>query len=292
MPKVSIAMRSDICSQAAKFLSEHGFEAPPLPPNQALQARKLEITQLSLDDLLVKANLPPEHSKKIQAMLDTQERAVTFRDGLPIQQRNWGSLHEIGHEFLPWQKQLLYYCPLLMLPSSIQEQFEIEADLFAAEAFFFGGMFVKYTAQGDWGLTTAVDLADNVFDTSLHATFRHYVENSERDCCLLVWRPKYKNGNLWIPGADSMSLQHYIKSPAFKGHISPGQIANSNNIITKVFCESPHKIVKHTMEFKIETGETLVADAESYSNSYNVFTLISQPQPLKQLTSVDTIAEL
>lgn len=291
MPKVSVAMRGDICSQAAKFLSDHGFEAPPLPPDQALQARKLEVTQLSLDDLLIRANLPPEHGNKIQAMLDTQERAVTFRNGLPVQQRNWGSLHEIGHEFLPWQNQILYYCPLLMLPTGIQEQFEMEADVFAAEAFFFGDRFVKYMAQGDWGLATAVDLADNVFETSLHATFRHYVENSEKACCLLVWRPKPKNGDLWGLGTDSMSLQHYIKSPAFRGHIKPGQIADSDDIITKVYCEPPNKVVKHTMKFKSDTGNTLVADAESYSNSYNVFTLISQPQPLKQLMSVASVAE-
>ncbi|MGA9049004.1 MAG: hypothetical protein WB588_08425 [Dehalococcoidia bacterium] len=281
MGKVSVDMRSDICSQAVKFLSEHGFEAPPLPPDQALQARKLEVTQLSLDDLLIKANLPPEHSKKIQAMLDTKERAVTFRNGLPVQQRNWGSLHEIGHEFLPWQSQLIYYCPLLMLPLNIQEQFEIEADVFASEAFFFGDRFVKYAAQGDWGLATAVDLADNVFETSLHATFRHYVENSEKACCLLVWQPKLKKDSLLILGADSMSLQHYIKSPTFKGHIDPGQIADSDDSVTKVFCDMPNKVVVHTMEFMTKSGDTLVAEAQSYSNSYNVFTLISQPQPLK-----------
>jgi len=285
MAKVSKAMRSDICLQATKFLSEHGFEVPPLPPDQALQARKLEVTQFSLDDLLIKINLPPEHRNKIQAMLDTQERAVTFRNGLPVQQRNWGSLHEIGHEFLPWQSQLIYCCPLLMLPVSIQEQFEMEADIFAAETFFFGERFVKYMSQGDWGLATAVHLANNVFETSLHATFRHYVENSEKACCLLVWRPKPKDGALWTPGTDSMSLQHYIKSSAFKGHIKPGQIADSDDDITKVYCGTPNKIVRHQMQFKSDNG-TLISDAESYSNSYNVFTLISQPQLLKHLVSV------
>lgn len=289
MAKISVEMRTDICSQAAKFLSENGFQTPPLPPDQALQARKLGVTQLSLDDLLIKANLPSEHSKRIQAMLDTKERAVTFRNGLPAQQRNWGSLHEIGHEFLPWQSQVIYCCPLLLLPISIQEQFEMEADVFAAEAFFFGDRFAKYTAQGDWGLATAVDLADHVFETSLHATFRHYVQTSEKACCLLVWRPKFKEGSSLISGADSMSLQHYIKSPTFKGHINPGQIADADDIVTKIFCETPNKVVKHPMEFETRSGDTLVADAQSYSNSYNVFTLISQPKPLKVLASINTV---
>lgn len=286
MSRVSVSVRKDICTQAARFLSEHGFVAPPLPPDQALQAGKLEVTQLNLDDLLVKANLPPKDHKKIQAMLDTQERAVTFRDGLPVQQKNWGSLHEIGHEFLPWQRELLYFCPLLMLPVGVQKEFEWEADIFAAEAFFFGDRFPKYMAQGEWGLGTAIDLADNVFGTSLHATFMHYVENSKKACCLLVWRPIGHEGELCAPSDHSMSLHYYVKSSAFEGHIKPGQIADSDDAITKVFCDSPNEVVEHAMEFRSNTGKTLVADAQSFSNSYMVFTLISQPRPIKQLVSV------
>jgi hypothetical protein len=284
--KVLVSVRKDICTQAARFLAEHGFLAPPLLPDQALLARKLEVTQLNLDDLLVKAHLPPEDHKKIQAMLDTRERAVTFRDGLPIQQKNWGSLHEIAHEFLPWQRELLYFCPLLMLPIGVQREFELEADLFAAEAFFFGDTFPKYMAQGEWGLVTAIDLADNVFETSLHATFMHYVENSEKPCCLLVWQPTRDEGELWTPSSHSMSLRYYVKSAAFEGHIRPGQIADPDDAITKVFCDTPNEVVKHEMKFRSNTGETLVADAQSFSNSYLVFTLISQPRPMKQLVSV------
>jgi hypothetical protein len=246
----------------------------------------LEVTQLKLDDLLVKAHLPPKDHKKIQAMLDTEERAVTFRDGLPIQQKNWGSLHEIAHEFLPWQRELLYFCPLLVLPIGVQKEFELEADIFAAEAFFFGDRFLKYMAQGEWGLATAIDLADNVFETSLHATFMHYVENSEKSCCLLVWQPTGDEGELWTPSSHSVSLRYYVKSPAFEGHIHPGQIADPDDAITKVFCDTPNEVVKHAMKFRSNTGETLVADAQSFSNSYLVFTLISQPRPVKQLVSV------
>lgn len=214
-------------------------------------------------------------------MLDTRERAITFRDGLPIQQRNWGSLHEIGHDFLPWQKQVLYYCPLLMLPNHIQEQFEMEADVFAAEAFFFGDRFREYAAQGNLGLSTAVDLATNMFETSLHATFRHYVENSDEACCLLVWQPAPDGGDLCVRGESSMSLHYYVPSPSFRGHISPGQIADSDNVVSRIYSKEANRVVKHQMEFRTESGETLATDAESFCNSYAVFTLILQPQLFK-----------
>ena len=282
MFRITAAMRNDIRAQAARFLSEHGFDAPPLQPDQALDARKLEVTQLSLDDLLIKANLPPEDHKKIQAMINTRARAVTFRSGLPIQQRNWGSLHEIAHEFLPWQREAIYFCPLLLLPTNLHEQFEAEADVFAAEAFFFADRFQGMMAQGDWGLVTAADLADNVFGTSFHATFRHYVESSDKACCLLVWRPAPKNGDLWTPG--SMSLHYYISSRTFHGHIDPGQIASPDDIVSQVYTDpSTDKVVKHQMHFNSKNGDSLVADAESFTNSYSVFTLITQPAPVGAL---------
>ena len=84
----------------------------------------------------------------------------------------------MGHEFLPWQRELLYSCPLLLLPNHVQEQFEAEADLFAAESFFFGDNFHKQAFSGDLSLATAVELATKVYQTSLHATFAHYVEES------------------------------------------------------------------------------------------------------------------
>ena len=270
-------MWKDICTQAECFLKEHGFSSPPLPPDQALAARKLEVTQLSLDDLLVKANLPPKEHKKIQAMLDVEERAVTFRAGLPMQQRNWGALHEIGHEFLPWQRELLCFCPLLWLPVNLQEQFEAEADIFAAEAFFFGDQFERYASQGDWSLATARDLAEKVYGTSLHATFHHYVERSAVPACLLVWRPATPKGDVWLP--QSVSLHYYVPSKTFRGHIDPGQIADPEEVVSKLFNDpSIEGIVRHDMVFKTKSGDELVASAESFCNSYAVFTLISQPR--------------
>ena len=136
-----------------------------------------------LDDLLVKANLAPQDHQKIQAMLNAKTRSVSFKKGLHQQQKQWGSLHEVGHEFLPWQRELLYACPLLLLPRGVQEQFEAEADIFAAESFFFGENFHKQAFSGELSLTTAIELATEVYQTSLHATFAHYVEETPEPRC-------------------------------------------------------------------------------------------------------------
>ena len=172
-----------------------------------------------------------------------------------------------------------------MLPANLQEQFEAEADIFAAEAFFFADKFVQQVAKRDWGLAAAAELADDVYGTSFHATFRHYVESSDKACCLLVWRPSTKATELWTP--SSMSLHYYIPSPSFNGHIDPGQVADPDDVVSKLYSEpSGDRVVKHEMRFEAEGGTAMVAPAQSFSNSYVVFTLVSQPQPLKLVVSV------
>ena len=275
MARITDSDRFSIRSEAERFLATHGFSTPPLPPDQALAARNLKVAQLSLDDLLVKANLPPEDHQSIQAMLDAQERAVAFRRGLPSQKKNWGSLHEVAHEFLPWQRELLYCCPLLWLPANVQKQLEAEADVFAAEAFFFGQQFQEQAFAGDMGLTTAIELATSVYGTSLHSTFAHYVEESPVPRCLLVWKPKNGNGRL-PPGGD-MALQYYVKSKGFHWHVGPGQIADPDGVVNKLFKNSTLGVIKHEMTFADGSIQNYLAQAESFSNSYTVFTLISQP---------------
>ena len=267
--------RLSIRSEAERFLMTHGFSVPPLPSDQALAARKLAVSQLSLDDLLLKANLPPEDHKKVQAMLNANERTVAFKRDLPEKKKDWGSLHEVAHEFIPRQRDLLYYCPLLSLPVSLQEELETEADIFAAEAFFFGSRFHKEAYSGDLSLSTAIELAEKVYKTSFHATFTHYTEESPSPRCLLVWKSKSCVGP---PGfSPEIELHYYVKSKRFHGHIEPRQIADPDGAVSKVFVSSSLGVVQHEMVFQNQSGEAYVADAESFSNSYNAFTLISQP---------------
>jgi hypothetical protein len=275
MARISTSDRLSIRAEAERFLATHGFSTPPLPPDEALAARNLEVAQLSLDDLLVKANLPSEDHKSIQAMLNPRERMVVFRSGLPSQKRNWGSLHEVAHEFLPWQREILYCCPLLSLPAKVQKQLEVEADVFAAEAFFFGQQFHKQAFAGDLGLTSAIELATSVYRTSLHSTFAHYVEESPLPICLLVWKPGSKDG--FPPPGGELVLHYYVKSKDFHGHVDPGQVADPDEVVTKMFTDSIVGVIKHELILADGSGQRYVAQAESFSNSYNVFTLISQP---------------
>ena len=268
--------RLPIRGEAERFLGTYGFSTPPLPSDQALAARKLVVAQLSLDDLLIRADLPPEDSGKIQAMLDANERTVAFRNGLPTTKRHWGALHEVGHEFIPWQSDILYHCPLLWLPDHLQEQFEAEADMFAAEAFFFGKQFHKRAYTGDFGLKTAMELATSVYKTSFHATFKHYVEESPLPRCLLIWKREEVSGPRKAVGG--YRLHYFVKSDGFRWHVDADKIRDPEGAVAKVVKDPWQGVVSHDMILMDGPGHPCVARAESFSNSYNAFTLISPPQ--------------
>ena len=275
MPNMSSSDRLWVRAEAERFLATHGFSTPPLPPDEALAARNLEVAQLSLDDLLVKANLPSEDHKSIQAMLNARERMVIFRSGLPSQKRNWGSLHEVAHEFLPWQREILYCCPLLLLPAKVQKQLEVEADMFAAEAFFFGQQFHKRAFAGDLGLDCAIELATSVYGTSFHSTFAHYVEQSPVPLCLLVWKPQTEKG-LNTPGGE-LGVHYFVKSQNFHWRLVPDQISDPDKAVSKIYSGSSSGVVKHELIVTGGSSQVYLAQAESFCNYYNVFTLMWQP---------------
>lgn len=273
MANINPSVKRDIEKHAERFLAEHGFTNPPLHPGDALEARKLQVVQLSFEDFLEQVCPKDEERHSIQAVLDVGQKVVAFREGLPRQKISWGSLHEVGHDFLPWHRELLFFCSLLQLPIEVQEQLEAEADAFAAEAFFFGSNFRKTISQSDYGLEAPIYLAEEVYKTSYHATFMHYVRQSPDGHCLLVWKPgESDEGD--SPQVKPV-LSYYVRSPKFRQYFPTKQITRSEEI-SAVLNNPNLGLVKHRMTFRAKSGATYTANAESFCNSYNVFTLIDQ----------------
>ena len=68
-----------------------------------------------------------------------------------------------------------------------------------------------------------------------------------------------------------------MKSRGFNGHVDPGQEADPDGVVNKLLSESHLGVVNHELRLVGTSGQELVAQAESFSNSYNVFTLIAPP---------------
>lgn len=263
--------RDAIRRQATRFLRETGFREPPLVPNAALRARQLSLLDGDLEEILADHDLDPDTIGRVDALLQVPERLIALRRSLTLPQQKWGCIHEAAHDYLPWHKEVLYYCSILRLPPEVRSKLEAEADAFTAEAFFYGDRFTREAREHDFGLAGPKELAEKRYLTSYYATFRRYVEENDTPCCLIIWQPRYGDTASENPG--SLMLRYYVKSPTYRGHIPPGQEASTSGGIWQAY-RNPGQIRSHEVAFGSDGKSKRTIKAESFSNSYTVFTLL------------------
>ncbi|MHB1414244.1 MAG: ImmA/IrrE family metallo-endopeptidase [Chloroflexota bacterium] len=269
------AMIASIRPFVAQFISSAGVSHPPLPEvEECLETQSLALAQLSLDDLLHEAGAGETVQEKIDAMLDVQERRVWLKEGLHRHRRKTGALHEIGHDVLPWHRDLLYACRIIDLPMTVQKEMEREAMAFAVECLFFNGRFTAEAQNLPFNLATAKILAE-MYNASYEAAFRHYVEGQTRPCCLLVSKSISKtNGLHLLNRPDGYHIQYYVSSTSFPGKILPGQRFTCGAIDRLFTQETMEEIVEHQLAAESQQG-TQSFRAQSFTNWYRVFTLLS-----------------
>jgi len=123
---------------------------------------------------------------KVRAMLDRREREIYVSPEITLLgRRNFQTLHEEGHERLPWQKKPAYADDDARLSWSIHVRFEREANQFASELLFQSGLFTEVASQYAIGMAAIVELAD-MFGASIHAAFRRFVETHGAPVCGVV----------------------------------------------------------------------------------------------------------
>lgn len=269
--RLSLQDRQAIRREAVRFLHEVGFREPPLVSNLALSARQLSLFPGDLEEVLANHDLDPDTISQVDALLQVPEKMIAVRRSLTPPQQKWGCIHEAAHDYLAWHRDLLYFCSILSLPPEVRSKMEAEADTFTADALFFGDKFSNEVRDFDFGLSGPKELAETRYLTSYYATFRRYVEGNDTPCCLLIWQPKY--GGMEFEGPQSLVLRYYVKSPSYKGHIPPGQEAAASGEIRQAFNNSG-QIRMHEIVLESDARSKRTLKAQSFSNSYTVFTLV------------------
>jgi len=262
--------KDEIAAIAKRIREEKGFVAPPLDAAGLVVAYQLSLPEEPLEEILASLGLDQQEIAKVDAMLDLQGSSVYVREGMHDRKKSWGYAHELGHLALPWHRDLLYWCPILRLPPRVQKQFEREADLFAAEVFFHGGMFIEEALDLPFGLEAPKTLANDRYDVSLHAAFMRYAEENPRSCCLLVFRPILLDEPA---GQYDLELLYYVRSSRFSGHIPPKQVCHADTEVVPLLTgEAPLGVVEH--EVVLGRDNPQVFRANSFYNQYHLFTLI------------------
>ena len=96
---------------------------------------------------------------KVRGILDRKARIVHVDHSIDNEaRRHFIALHEVGHDLLPWQRDLGYADDDRTLAPGTRRVFEREANQCAAEMFFQGTRFAKIAANYAIGTAAIVDL--------------------------------------------------------------------------------------------------------------------------------------
>jgi IrrE N-terminal-like domain len=166
----------------------------PTPIDDIVAASELEEVEESPFSLATMKRAPKRlrkavaliNSRKIRAILDRRERTVHVDPAIENQgRRSFLRLHEVGHDLLPWQRELAYAEDDGTLSPYCKRLGEQEANQTAAELLFQGDRFRSMAAEYRIGIAAVGELAEEV-GSSMRATLRRYSESHRGAVCGIV----------------------------------------------------------------------------------------------------------
>jgi hypothetical protein len=167
--------------------------------------------------------LPPEMAAIVQRLrgkvfgaFSVPERSIYVNAALTVSQSKFTLAHEIGHAAIPWHRPSYFGDDQYTLALETKAELEAEANCFASELIFPTANFVEMSTGSSLGLESALKLAEH-FDTSIHSTIRHYVEESI-DACGLIRFGRYPDRS---GGAIRPKIMAIVESSKFARNFGP-----------------------------------------------------------------------
>lgn len=206
---------------------------------------------------------------KIRGMLDREERSIYIDPNMPNVRQNFIKLHEVGHDTIPWQREIVYHDNEYTLSSGVKEEFEIEANYFASACLFQLDRFEDEMNKLPLEIGSAMSLA-KLFGGSVHASLRRYTELSKKRCALIVLQKSNDKIN------SVLETKEYFQSKSFTknfGMLSWSKEVEINQAIILDYC-SKRRLHKDGL-ISIATMNGLDEfNYHYFDNNYNVFVLL------------------
>lgn len=212
---------------------------------------------------------------KVIGLLDATSNIIFIDHSLHEVKKTFLKLHETGHAFLPWQKDiyaLVEDCEQTLEPD-ISDQFDREANIFAKEVLFQCGTFATEAADSRLELETPINLSKK-YGASIYASIREYVRSHHRSCAVLVLNKPEMCSRFGF----TAKLRRAETSEAFNrifGQVqwplsfSPDDPIGSLIPIGKQRASKPR-----TVTLRDANGCDYECIAESFTNTFQVFVLI------------------
>lgn len=257
----------------------------PTPITDIVQCSKLvEIDDLDLsfyEETFLKHGLGvlKQAIKKIRGFLDYHRNVYYVDPFLHKIQKKFITYHEVTHRILPWHKEILnpHHDTDITLKPQFTSRLEVEANLGSALIQFQVDRFKDDLSCLPMGLASAVDLSQR-YESSLHSTFRKYIEDNNGSCALLVI-PEKKI----LSVTESLKLWYPLQSKKFTnqfGYINwPDNYQKGHPVFDLIHQDTLELIKKHEITLKDSNGFDKKCKMEAFCNRYTNFVLIF-PVPL------------
>jgi hypothetical protein len=219
--------------------------------------------------------------EKVAGLLDTRDGTIYLDQTVVRARQNFVSLHEVGHGVLPWQRDA--YALLedgeRSLDPDIQEIFEQQASIFAAEVLFQRGRFEKQCRDLPLELKTPINLARK-YGASCYAAMRRYVSTHRSACAVFVFdQPTHAGGS-----GCTVTVRRTVESPSFLLRYGslPGQAGAELEGIVKAMVASGVRVAagRRSITLQLSDGRPMAVTAEAFNTTYQVLVLVIPEQEL------------
>lgn len=258
----------------------------PTPVSDLIDAAGLEIArENALDKVFLGSlyrslpnsfKLAPDRLKKtigkVMGLLDRHDRTVHIDKDVHPKKATFISLHEVGHDFMPWQRKTFDVLEdsESELDPDTRDRFEREANCFSSDVLFQLDHFVKEAADVSFGITTPLKLSSR-YGASFYATSRRYVATNERACALLVFdRPVADDAGVHL------SLRRTAASKAYLTRFGPPLVPALCGPGNFFFDNRPSRKFTPPTPFTLQdlNQASVSALAEAFDSTYEVFFLV------------------
>ena len=220
---------------------------------------------------------------KVLGLFDARGRFVFIDRTIYVVKQAFIRLHETGHGFMPWQRDLyavVEECDQTLDPD-IADLFDREANVFASEVIFQLDAFTEEAERHDFGILTPVKMSKE-YGASIYASIRRYVANNHRACAVLVLNPP----ELIEGDGFRAVVRRSISSPRFKilfGDIKwPAYFTPDHDIGAMVPLGKRRMTGKRSLGIRDSNGDMRECIAEAFTQGHQIFVLIHAIQTLPQ----------
>ncbi|RZJ46650.1 MAG: ImmA/IrrE family metallo-endopeptidase [Brevundimonas sp.] len=227
---------------------------------------------------------------KVMGLFDARSRFVFIDRSLGLVRQTFIRLHETGHAFLPWQRDLYLVvedCEQTIDPH-LADQFDREANVFASEVLFQLETFTEEAESHDFNILVPVRLSKK-YGASIYASVRRYVTQNWRACAVVVLNPP----ELMQGDGFRASLRRHCASPKFTeifGDIQwPDYFTPDTPIGAMVPVGRRKMSGKREITLVDRNGDVHECLAEAFTQTHQVFVLI---HAVKTLTAQSIIVPM